>query len=61
MASPLIISVSGLRGEIGVTLTPEVAIRYALVYSKAVESDAAFVIAHDGRKSGEIFADAICW
>ena len=60
MASPLIISVSGLRGEIGVTLTPEVAIRYALVYSKATVSDAAFVIAHDGRKSGEIFADAIC-
>lgn len=60
MASPLIISVSGLRGEIGVTLTPEVAIRYALVYSKAAEPGAPFVIAHDGRKSGEIFADAIC-
>ena len=60
MASPLIISVSGLRGEIGATLTPDVAIRYALTYSLSVESDAPFVVAHDGRRSGSMFADAIC-
>ena len=60
MASPLIISVSGLRGEIGATLTPDVAIRYALTYSKSVESDAPFVVAHDGRRSGSMFADVIC-
>lgn len=60
MSSPLIISVSGLRGEIGVTLTPEVAIRYALAYSKSVESTKPFVIAYDGRRSGSMFADVIC-
>lgn len=60
MSSPLIISVSGLRGEIGVTLTPEVAVRYALAYSKSVESTKPFVIAYDGRRSGSMFVDAIC-
>ena len=60
MSNPLIISVSGLRGEIGVTLTPDVAMRYALVYSQSVKSNAPFVIAHDGRRSGSLFADAIC-
>ena len=60
MSSPLIISVSGLRGEIGVSLTPDVAVRYALVYSQSVESNGPFVIAYDGRRSGSLFADAIC-
>lgn len=60
MASPLIISVSGLRGEIGSTLTLDVAIRYALAYSKSVESPKPFVVAYDGRRSGSMFADAIC-
>ena len=60
MASPLIISVSGLRGEIGITLTPDVAIRYALTYSQSVESNAPFVVAYDGRRSGSMFADVIC-
>ena len=60
MANPLIISVSGLRGEIGVTLTPDVAVRYALTYSQSVESNAPFVIAYDGRRSGSMFADIIC-
>ena len=60
MSSPLIISVSGLRGEIGATLTPEVAVRYALAYSESVDSKKPFVIAYDGRRSGSLFADAIC-
>lgn len=60
MSSPLIISVSGLRGEIGSTLTPDVAVRYALVYSQFVGSQAPFVVAYDGRRSGSMFADAIC-
>ncbi len=60
MATPLIISVSGLRGEIGQTLTPDVAVRYALAYSSTVASKGSFVIAYDGRRSGSLFADAIC-
>ncbi|MDO5309420.1 MAG: phosphoglucosamine mutase [Planctomycetia bacterium] len=59
MASPLIISVSGLRGQIGATLTPEVAARYALAYSQEESSKGPFVIANDGRRSGSIFADII--
>ncbi|MBP5620835.1 MAG: phosphoglucosamine mutase [Thermoguttaceae bacterium] len=60
MSSPLIISVSGLRGEIGATLTPDVAVRYALAYSKSVDSKEPFVVAYDGRRSGSLFADAVC-
>lgn len=60
MSSPLIISVSGLRGEVGVTLTPEVVVRYALAYSESVQSKGAFVVAYDGRRSGRIYADAVC-
>ena len=60
MASPLIISVSGMRGEIGGSLTPSIAVRYALAYSKTIASTEPFVISYDGRKSGSMFCDAIC-
>ncbi|MBO7725345.1 MAG: phosphoglucosamine mutase [Thermoguttaceae bacterium] len=59
MSAPLIISVSGLRGEVGRTLTPEVAIRYAVAFSLSIPGDAPFVITWDGRNSGSLFADAI--
>ena len=60
MASPLIISVSGLRGEIGATLTPDVAARYVLAYSQSTPSTKPFVVAYDGRRSGSLFADVVC-
>ena len=60
MTSPLIISVSGLRGEIGTSLTPEIAVRYALAYSQFVESSKPFVVSYDGRRSGSMFLDAVC-
>jgi len=59
MTAPLIISVSGLRGEIGKSLTLDVAIRYALAYSASVTDPGFFVITRDGRRSGAMFADAI--
>ncbi len=59
MSAPLIISVSGLRGEVGKTLTPEVAVRYAIAFSLSIPDDAPFVITWDGRNSGSLFADAI--
>ncbi len=59
MSSPLIISVSGLRGEIGIALTPEVAVCYALAFSQATHSDKPFVVAYDGRRSGSLLVDAI--
>ena len=55
----LIISVSGLRGIIGETLTPQVAMNYAWAFSQMVPDDRPFVITRDGRASGVILADAI--
>ncbi len=59
MASPLIISVSGLRGEIGQTLTPDVVMRYVLAYSAVAKDHRPFVVTRDGRRSGAIYADII--
>ncbi len=59
MANPLIISVSGMRGEIGSSLTIDVAVRYALAYSQYAPQGAPFVIGNDGRRSGSLIADAI--
>ena len=56
--SELIISVSGLRGVIGETLTPEVAMRYAMAFSQTMP-DGPFVITRDSRPSGAFLADAI--
>ena len=57
MADP-IISVSGLRGIIGSTLTPEVALRYATAFS-ALAPPGPFVITRDSRPSGRLLADVI--
>ena len=54
----LIVSVSGLRGIVGTSLTPEVAVRYAEAFL-ATLSPGAIVIGRDGRASGSMFADAI--
>lgn len=59
MPVPLIISVSGLRGEIGVTLTPEVAARYAAAFSATLSDSRPFVITRDGRAGSELLADAV--
>ncbi len=53
-----IISVSGLRGIVGETLTPEVAIRYATAFA-ALASPGRIVISRDGRASGEMLCGAI--
>lgn len=58
MSSELIISVSGLRGIVGDTLTAEVAARYALAYEAGLEMG-PIVITRDGRGSGRMLADAI--
>jgi phosphomannomutase len=53
-----IISVSGLRGIVGDSLTPEIAIRYACAL--AAESPAgSLVITRDGRATGPMLAAAI--
>ncbi len=57
MAEP-IISVSGLRGVVGETLTPEVAVRYAAAFA-ALAPAGAILIGRDSRPSGEMLSAAI--
>ena len=56
--SQLIISVSGLRGIVGETLTPDVACRFVASFSASVPSG-PIVIGRDGRTSGPMLRDAI--
>lgn len=55
---PLIVSVSGLRGVVGDTLTPDVAIRYVHAFA-ATLPPGPVVIGRDGRQSGPALAAAI--
>ena len=53
-----IITVSGLRGVVGETLTPDVAMRYAAAFA-AMAPPGAILIGRDGRPSGRMLAEAI--
>ena len=53
-----IISVSGLRGVVGESLTPEVAIRYATAFA-ATLPPGEIVVSRDGRPSGALLASAV--
>jgi phosphomannomutase len=55
---PLIVSVSGLRGVVGGTLTPEVAVRYIQAFV-ATLPPGPIVVGRDGRQSGPMLAAAI--
>lgn len=55
----LIISVSGLRGVVGQTLTPAVAARYISAYM-AVLPTGSVVVTRDGRASGAELAESVC-
>ncbi|MDO5579577.1 MAG: phosphoglucosamine mutase [Planctomycetia bacterium] len=57
--APLIISVSGMRGEIGTSLTLHDVNRYAVTYSSTVEDSRPFLITWDSRPSGRIIADSL--
>ncbi len=56
--SELIISVSGLRGIVGDTLTPEVAIRYVAAYASTLPAGPV-VVTRDGRHTGPMVAKAV--
>jgi phosphomannomutase len=58
LASELIISVSGLRGVVGESLTPEVAKRYATAFAAELPPG-PIVLGRDGRASGPMLAGAI--
>ncbi len=53
-----IISVSGLRGIIGDTLTPEIATRYVAAFAESLP-DGPVVITRDGRHTGPMVAAAV--
>ncbi len=53
-----IISVSGLRGVIGHSLTPDLAVRYAAAFAAQTEPG-TIVLTRDGRATGGMLADAI--
>jgi len=53
-----IISVSGLRGVVGESLTPEVAIRYACAFAGTL-GEGPIVVARDGRTTGRMLAGAV--
>lgn len=56
--SELIISVSGLRGIVGETLTPEVAMRFVAAFSSKLP-EGPIIVARDGRSSGPMLSKAI--
>ena len=58
MSEP-IISVSGLRGIVGESLTPDVAVRYAAAFAAEIAAG-PIVITRDGRDSGPMLAEALC-
>lgn len=57
MSEP-IISVSGLRGIVGDSLTPELALRFAVAFAAGL-SDGPIVLSRDGRTTGRMLADIL--
>ncbi len=60
---PLMVSISGIRGIIGETLTPEVAVRYSSAFgeycTRASKTAPTVVVGRDGRVTGKIITDLI--
>tara|TARA_R110002049_G_scaffold72490_6_gene187418 strand:- start:114114 stop:115457 length:1344 start_codon:yes stop_codon:yes gene_type:complete len=56
--SELIISVSGLRGIVGETLTPDIACRFVAAYCKKMPAG-PIIVGRDGRSSGPMLRQAI--
>ena len=55
-----IISVSGLRGIIGESLDPILAIKYTTSYVRLLDQPGPIVVSRDGRSTGTMLAQAIC-
>ena len=55
-----IISVSGLRGIVGESLDPLLAIKYTTAYAQLLEDEGPIVVTRDGRTTGPMLAQAIC-
>lgn len=59
MSEP-IISVSGLRGIIGESLDPLLAIKYTVAFAAGLTDEGPIVVTRDGRTTGTMLAQAIC-
>jgi phosphomannomutase len=59
MSEP-IISVSGLRGIIGQSLDPLLAIKYTVAFASGLTDVGPLVVTRDGRTTGTMLAQAIC-
>ena len=59
MSEP-IISVSGLRGIIGESLDPILAIKYSTAFASLITEPGPIVVTRDGRATGTMLAQAIC-
>ncbi len=57
--SRLMVSVSGVRGEIGQTLTPEVALRFGAAFGTMLGAGKTVVIGRDSRPSGPMIRSAV--
>jgi len=55
-----IISVSGLRGIIGESLDPIMAIKFTTSFASLLETEGPIVVTRDGRSTGSMLAQAIC-
>ena len=56
--SQLIISVSGLRGIIGETLTPDIASRFVAAFADQIP-EGKIIVGRDGRSSGPMLRQSI--
>lgn len=54
--APLIVSISGIRGLVGQSLTNEVVARFAAAFGTTLPPDSTVILARDTRPSGENFA-----
>ena len=54
--APLIVSISGIRGLVGQSLTNEVVARFAAAFGTSLPPDSTVILARDTRPSGENFA-----
>ena len=57
-SAPLIVSISGIRGLVGQSLTDEVVARFAAAFGTTLTPGATVVLARDTRPSGAAFAQA---
>ena len=55
-----IISVSGLRGIVGQSLDPLLAIRYCTAFAGLCQQPGPFIVTRDGRATGAMLAQAVC-